>query len=280
MKKIVIITRIKEQGSNHIFHSGKEKKLAQNSCLSKFLFDRLDISQQENKCILAILESDVFKSWVEEDVDRWTRHQHSSLDNFIAYLKVNSNFQKQFVKDLKPISDEKKRCYNMLPAFRYRKISLSQIDSKIEWFKKGEIILLPCYAGDEGERINYKPDKDFDELIKAIADTFKIKESSENYLYVHDKEGGEHTKRCGASIPQSDFYPNVKKYFGDNVRSFSHSQSSFYFTQVLSKLENLARVKILEENRQILKHPLHGISEENASFETILKKEKEVLKLD
>jgi hypothetical protein len=293
MKKIVIITRIEEQKKEHLFRSDTEQKISlpnKGVGLDKYLLDKLDIVQKERECIINIIISNFasFEAWAIKNLNfsgRFYRYKtkleekqwYSTTEgeSFIDALTKLPDFQSEFTEKLKPIQDEKEKLHKELDVFKCKIIPLSKV-SKVEWFQDGEIILLPCYEGEK--QIKYDPKNDWNKLITAIVDTFGIKEDTENYLYIHDKECGMDSQ-CGYPIPKDDLPDDVKKYFGANVRIFSHSSGSFYFTQVLSKLENLMHVATLEENRKDLIPPLHGLTGEGVTIEEIWKREKEILKL-
>jgi hypothetical protein len=288
MKKIVIITRAKEQVETHLFRTEEEQPLPENSELDKFLVARLNIATKEKECIINIIESDSFEDWATMElydsysiVKEKLQQEQWSDKEVLEFMSLVKNSKSDDIKSM--IEPEIENLRKTLPAFKCKRILLSKITSNEEWFRDGEIILLPCYIGET--QINYDP-KDIDTLIEAIAKTFDMKESSENYLYIHDKEWSNASSNSGYPIPVEDLPSNARKYFAitnddnkkvSNVRVFSHSQGSFYFTQILSKLENLMRVTTLEQNRNILKDPLHGCKEDNITLEMICEREKEVI---
>jgi hypothetical protein len=274
MKKIVIITRYDTAYPNgHLFTKSPEQSLDVDGELYKFLFKLLPISITDDE-IKEKLKSDEFMLWVDTlDDDDETKLYYNKISNIpdwsddsshIEYFRSVSAFTKNHLTLL--IESKKAELTNNL-AFKYKKISLSEVSSEAEdfsetFFKNSEIIILPCYER-ESSYLKYTPKNDKKVLIEAICMNFKIEQYAEekeniNYLFVHDNEWGKKSSDYQIWVDtkknDKEYKDKVGKYFNNNVRIFSHSEDSFYFNQILLHLDNLKNIEQLEVNRSILKN--------------------------
>jgi hypothetical protein len=275
MKKIVIITRFESEYNvydKHPFLENKTLSLLEKHPslpLCDYLKDKLNMPFEQDIIEDVIrLNYDAVLEWSKTNKetetllkikkeqlksDKW--NNDSDKQNFINAFKKDKVFCTEFKNKIDDKQKEKKKEIEKksINLFKYKKISLRGINK--EW--DGDIILLPCYADSEFKSVlNYDPDTDRESLLKAIKDTFlEDNPAIDNYLYIHDKEwantGGDDYRETNAAITQT-----IKQYFNDNIRIFNHSQSSFYFTQILVKTQNLMNVEIFEINRDILINPL------------------------